>query len=249
MKYCMGCMSKIEDNRWNCPICGFDEKKYRPEPACLPVGTILKGKYIVGKSLKITEDTIIYIGLDAEQGKKIKIEEFFPRRYTYRDPGETKIGIYAGEAVNLFEKRLEGFIGSADNYIRENNTGYKLSEYNDNKTVIEIPTVKKTFLKMVLLLACVILIVGISLFVFIIPKGDSGVVPSATPIATESVSPTETPVASGNTNNPVTVAPEKTEKPKKTEKPTEKPKKTEKPRKTEKPTEKPEKTENPELIA
>ena len=51
MKLCMGCMNEIEDHLSTCPYCGFNETALRQESYYLDPGTIIGGKYIVGRVL------------------------------------------------------------------------------------------------------------------------------------------------------------------------------------------------------
>ena len=49
MKLCMGCMNQMEDHLLVCPHCGFNEAALRQESYYLDPGTIIGGKYIVGR--------------------------------------------------------------------------------------------------------------------------------------------------------------------------------------------------------
>ncbi len=51
MKLCMGCMNQIEDHLSACPHCGFNEHTLRQESYYLDPGTVVGGKYIVGRVL------------------------------------------------------------------------------------------------------------------------------------------------------------------------------------------------------
>ena len=227
MKLCLGCMKMIEDNRWNCPNCGFDEKIYRPDPACLPIGTVLGGKYIVGKCQNLTSDTISYLGWDAEQEKKLVIEEFFPRKYSFRDPGETEIGVYAGEAVDLFQKRLDEFL-SVDTAIvlRENKTGYRLNLQLEER----VPNKKKSGLRGGMIASAVgaVIVVGILGWALFFRNNDNpgstvpentpsvvaeqtAAVAKAVPEPEQTVSPTVTPEPEPTESSTVTPEPEPTE--------------------------------------
>ena len=209
MKLCMGCMNKMDDSRWNCPNCGFDEKSYRPDPVCIPIGTVIGGKYIVGKCLKKTNDTILYIGWDAEQEKKLEIEEFFPMSYSYRDPGETEIGAYAGDAEELFEKRLNEFLNAGSLTLKDNNTGYRLKERVDEKPSESKDSHGKRKVIIASLVGAVLIAGVMSWFLFLRKNSTEEILPSANPTAT--VTPTETVTASPTPTEDATATPEPTE--------------------------------------
>ena len=76
MKLCMGCMNQIDDNVMTCPHCGFNESTYKQESYYLNPGTIVGGKYIIGKVLKYGGHTVSYLGMDAEVNRKVIIKEY-----------------------------------------------------------------------------------------------------------------------------------------------------------------------------
>ena len=49
MKLCLGCMEQMEDSVTTCPHCGFNEATFTQESYYLTPGTIVGGKYILGK--------------------------------------------------------------------------------------------------------------------------------------------------------------------------------------------------------
>lgn len=55
MKLCMGCMTNIEDNCTTCPHCGYDETTLRQESYYLDPGTVVGGKYIVGRVIRYVD--------------------------------------------------------------------------------------------------------------------------------------------------------------------------------------------------
>ena len=55
MKLCMGCMNEIEDHLPTCPYCGFNETALRQESYYLDPGTIIGGKYIVGRVMSMAD--------------------------------------------------------------------------------------------------------------------------------------------------------------------------------------------------
>lgn len=151
MKFCMGCMEEIDDHVVTCPYCGFNEGK-QTEECYLRPGTILAGKYIVGKGLDYSGKVAAYIGMDAEHGRKVMINEYLPGDCSMRSGGESRITIYSGDALEQFSKglisflnessaleKLQGLSGIIQVYecISENDTGYVVTEYLEGQILQE----------------------------------------------------------------------------------------------------------------
>ncbi|MBO5373357.1 MAG: protein kinase [Lachnospiraceae bacterium] len=153
MKLCMGCMNQVEDHITSCPYCGFNEATYTQESYYLNPGTIMGGKYIIGKVLNYGGHTISYMGFDAEKNEKVVIKEYLPSDFSTRSEGEKEITIYSGDAMTQFENGLTNFLNEANRIqqlgnpegiakvydcIAENDTGYVVSEYLKGQTLKEI---------------------------------------------------------------------------------------------------------------
>ena len=59
---CYGCFKEKEPGTV-CPKCGFNENSERPYLA-VPIGTILDGRYLIGKVLGVGGFGITYLGYD-----------------------------------------------------------------------------------------------------------------------------------------------------------------------------------------
>lgn len=74
---CLGCMRQKDETAEVCPHCGY---KYTPEPqgeTLLPK-TVLKDRYIVGRTLLKDSDGLTYIGFDVSTESRVEVKEFFP---------------------------------------------------------------------------------------------------------------------------------------------------------------------------
>ena len=74
---CLGCMRQKDENTEICPHCGY---KYAPETqgkTLLPK-TVLKDRYIIGRTLLKDSDGLTYIGFDVSTESRIEVKEFFP---------------------------------------------------------------------------------------------------------------------------------------------------------------------------
>lgn len=153
MKLCMGCMQEIEDNDITCPHCGYNETTLQQEEYYLRPGTVVGGKYIVGRVLKYGGDVIKYIGMDAEQNRKVTISEYLPSDFSTRSKDESEVTIYSGDALEQFNQGLMTFLnegsriqqlgavrGIAQIYdcVAENETGYYIAEYLEGESLEQV---------------------------------------------------------------------------------------------------------------
>lgn len=160
MKLCMGCMSEIEDRFTVCPYCGFNEAALQQESYYLTPGTVVGGKYIVGKVLRYGGHTVSYLGMDAEANRKVLVKEYLPSDFATRSEGEPEITIYSGDAKTQFEQGLTSFLNEANKLqslgtiegiarvydcVSENDTGYVIAEYVEGRTLKEILATGKRY--------------------------------------------------------------------------------------------------------
>ena len=103
---CFGCMEPIQS--YPCPNCGFDSGKSQNAEYTLPVGTILAGKYLVGRVLGQGGFGITYIGWDMALERKVAIKEFYPSGQVSRAPGDTSLTWYSTEAAQQAQQNGMG---------------------------------------------------------------------------------------------------------------------------------------------
>ena len=83
VNFCFGCME--ETNSAPCPRCGYNSLINQNQSYALQQGTILHGKYLIGKMLGQGGFGITYIGWDLALSRKVAIKEFFPSAYVSRE--------------------------------------------------------------------------------------------------------------------------------------------------------------------
>ena len=147
-KRCYGCM-KIVETTGACPNCGF-----RGEPNAahqLPMGVILKGRYLIGRVLGQGGFGITYMGWDGEEKSAVAIKEFFPTGQVHR-PSSAGMSVksygtdgtssfennkkrFAKEANSLMEMRGLAEIVQVKDFFHENNTAYIVMEYVEGITL------------------------------------------------------------------------------------------------------------------
>lgn len=108
LKYCLGCMESIPYDTAVCPHCGYNEELFQPAPYLEP-GSLIMRKYLVGRVLSTSPDTISYIGTDIETGVIVDVIEFFPHAIVTRNERETEPTIKAGSEA-LFSDALQSFL-------------------------------------------------------------------------------------------------------------------------------------------
>lgn len=146
-RICYGCFTEKEPGQ-RCPRCGFEDQEEQPYLA-LPLGTILNGRYLVGKVLGIGGFGITYLGFDLTLEIKVAIKEYMPsalatrhaNRYsvalTGRVEEDYKYGMerFLEEAKILAKLQSTPNIVSVQNYFKENGTAYFVMEYIDGMSL------------------------------------------------------------------------------------------------------------------
>lgn len=149
-KICKGCMKYTSENG-KCPECGFNENEYNPMPHHLKPGTVLAGKYMLGKSLGEGGFGITYIGIDLNLNMRVAIKEYFPSGCVTRNTENTDtITVFDGDMRSFFEHGRDKFleeartiarfnewdgIVSVKDFFSENGTAYIVMEFLDGETL------------------------------------------------------------------------------------------------------------------
>ena len=146
---CLGCMNPFRG--YPCPACGYDPQKGQEAEYALPPGTILAGKYLVGRVLGQGGFGITYIGLDIALARKVAIKEYYPSGQANRTPGTSAV-IWTGSEQARTELRdgMEMVLKEARKMVkveevpgvvkvrelfRENNTAYIVMDYVEGETL------------------------------------------------------------------------------------------------------------------
>ena len=106
--YCMGCMKEIDEDITVCPHCSYNALSSQTAPF-LAKGSIVSGKYLVGKVESFSTDSVTYIGLDTETGTTVSIIEFYPEKIVSRSLGVEEVTVKSGYEV-VFRTTLQSFI-------------------------------------------------------------------------------------------------------------------------------------------
>lgn len=150
-KVCFNCFT-AKRNDGACPVCGFDNRTgVGSNQSCgvsLAPGTIIGGRFIVGKTLGQGGFGITYLSLDLKTEKIVAIKEFFPSHLVSRQetglrtnvqPNSTKdedifrygLKKFKEEAELLATFRNQEHIVSVHRFFYGNNTGYFVMDFID----------------------------------------------------------------------------------------------------------------------
>jgi len=126
-----------------CPECGYIEDEQPESAIYLPCGTILNGKYIVGRLMHSTNNSATYLGYDINMQSKVHITEFLPQSMVLRAAGNPMLTVPDESQLERFQEKLLSFkqqaekllrfqnlsIVAALQYFEENNTGYLVTDH------------------------------------------------------------------------------------------------------------------------
>lgn len=149
--FCMQCMNKLGEGETVCPNCGCSGPCSQ-DSLYLPQGTVLFERYLVGKMIKRTIDSAVYIGFDKNADKVIEIREFLPTGICSRaedgltlEPSQERQPIYdeycrsfAQLWRNLMRFRGLPAIFDVNDVAEFNGTVYAFTDHNDCTTFAKI---------------------------------------------------------------------------------------------------------------
>ena len=134
-----------------CPHCGFDPRSVKGIEYALPMGTILAGKYLVGRVLGQGGFGITYVGWDIALERKVAIKEYYPSGQVSRNPGSRDLTWYTNEqsrqarqnGMQMFlkEARKMSKVDNLTNVVRvrdifqENETAYIVMDFVEGETL------------------------------------------------------------------------------------------------------------------
>ena len=147
---CAGCMGITEE--FTCEHCGWPGNRNN-EPHQLPVGTVLRGQYMVGRVLGQGGFGITYLGWDAYLEASVAIKEYYPsymvsrdhtvsrnvRCYTtqIRDQYSASKARFLREARMLAKFQDEPAVVHIRSCFEENDTAYIIMEYLHGETLAQ----------------------------------------------------------------------------------------------------------------
>lgn len=122
---CLGCMKENQGEQV-CPQCGFSKDAVQASPF-LPLGTVLKNRYLVGKILDNRADSARYMGYDKEEKTAVTIREFLPKGMFSRLEDSTVVTVKEGSE--------EKFKGLKNDFI---SLGRKIASFKDVNAIVSV---------------------------------------------------------------------------------------------------------------
>ncbi|MCD8052087.1 MAG: serine/threonine protein kinase [Clostridiales bacterium] len=151
--FCLYCMSRVAPGE-TCPHCGLTQGAYTPAPHHLPPGTVLAGRYLVGRVLGEGGFGITYIGCDLRLEMKVAIKEYFPADQVSRfSSNSLAVLVRTGSGAREYNNGLNRFLREARvmarmekqpqivlvrDFFEANNTAYIVMEYVEGTNFLEL---------------------------------------------------------------------------------------------------------------
>lgn len=148
---CESCFAEISEEP--CPHCGYSAESYVRDPAVLPCGSALMGRYAVGRVIGMGGFGITYLAYDIKMGRKIAIKEFFPFGLASRSSDHATVSVsFKEESASVFKNGSEKFYDEARmvagfntnpnivnvyDFFYENSTAYYTMEYLQGQSLKE----------------------------------------------------------------------------------------------------------------
>lgn len=144
---CHWCFSPKGRDESACPACGWQAGKEEIGPY-LPLGSVLGGKYLVGRPLGQGGFGITYLCWDMNLAVRVAVKEFYPQQLGSRPLGATNVSPFSGK-LDDFTYGLNQFLAEARvlarfrdhpgivsilDYFPANETGYMVMEHLDGCT-------------------------------------------------------------------------------------------------------------------
>lgn len=152
-RFCPFCMSPVHDDGSR-PTCGQRVDNCSAPPHHLPLGTMLLGRYLVGRALGSGGLTITYIGRDLSLDNKVVVKELFPVDLVSRRSSESLgVKLYSGvedkdlvdsRSTFLRDARTLALLGrsevlpSARHFFEENGTAYLVMDYIEGESLAQV---------------------------------------------------------------------------------------------------------------
>ena len=150
---CMGCMEVYDAQYEVCPFCGYIHGTPPKEAYHITPGSILEGRYIIGRVLGFGGFGITYLGYDQTLQTKVAIKEYMPGEFSTRMPNQQVVTVYSGEREEQFREGMRKIIDEARRLAKfqdepnivhiydcfeANNTAYIVMEYLEGESVKEL---------------------------------------------------------------------------------------------------------------
>lgn len=149
---CPSCFERTNGANF-CEVCGYNlvappEEDWNK----LGIGTVLLGRYLIGRTLGQGGFGITYLGFDTRLGTKLAIKEYYPSGLAVRNTGDKTVMLASRDVGTDFKEGLEKFleeartlarfdqhpnIVSVRDFFEQNGTAYMVMNYLEGKTMLQ----------------------------------------------------------------------------------------------------------------
>ena len=151
-RLCCGCFREKPDDSAVCPYCGYGPHVEHPANT-LPPGTILNGRYLVGKVLGVGGFGATYLAFDMKLEEKCACKEYLPSGMAVRTRDRYTLSVARSENRGVYQNGMEKFLDEARilarlkdipnivsvrDYFRENGTAYFVMQYIEGKSLKDL---------------------------------------------------------------------------------------------------------------
>ena len=140
---CYNCFKEKPEEAGPCPYCGFDlEENAKKYPVALRAGTVLNGRYLIGRVLGQGGFGITYLAWDTKLEARVAVKEFMPNDIAARIGTTVSVAVesrsedfaYGAERFKEEARTLAKFMGQpgiagVTDYFDENDTSYFVMDY------------------------------------------------------------------------------------------------------------------------
>ena len=124
---CESCFCEMNDGTF-CMNCGYNPSQTVSDPTMLRPGSVLLGKYVVGKVIGKGGFGVTYVAYDVTTQKKVAIKEYFPYGVALRAPGTTTVSVSSMDNAEAFRMGAEKFYNEAK----------MVSRFNGNPSIVGV---------------------------------------------------------------------------------------------------------------
>ena len=140
---CYNCFKERDSQEGPCPYCGFDlSENVKKYPVALRAGTVLNGRYIIGRVLGQGGFGITYLAWDESLKARVAVKEYMPNDMAARVGTTVSVAMksraedftYGLERFKEEAQTLAKFMGQPNiagvtDYFDENDTSYFVMDY------------------------------------------------------------------------------------------------------------------------
>ncbi len=109
MKRCIYCLSECPENATNCTVCGFGGTMEKQFENCLPTGTKLNNRYVLGGVFSKEKVFVSYYAFDTKTSRRVRISEYLNERFVYRHKGELIIKFHNDKCLERGDKEIAAY--------------------------------------------------------------------------------------------------------------------------------------------